>query len=445
MAGLFPDALKAGEFASLSGFGAATPPPATVPPRRQEKIFNIGGKQPYLMVNGVFDVNTNAVSELDVQLLGTDPPANASHVKMGEEQRDEFSDGPFLDVVQLTYGTVIDIHSFQVEELDGLKGVFSFLEVIPMKAGVTGIQIRRDGSVLAEKLASSYAPSIQILSPTNGGTLLPGTELSWASEDPDGDPMTYDVFYSADSGKTWRLLTMGLTARSYKLPARLPGSTSARLRVTAHDGFWTTSADTANSFTVPDSPPRAIILHPNGSVVGLGSTVYLSGIGTDLEQGPITDPERFTWVSDRDGVLGNGQEISLRTLSKGVHRITLKVSDDTGNLGSAAILLYVGVDPTQSVWTKWLNVDLPSGAGDYELLSYFLQQGLACTQPLAIDCRTTTGKDWVEAGQVYTCSAPIGGYCVNARQPYGKTCEDYEVRFLCPAPSTLPALPTPAQ
>ncbi len=82
-------------------------------------------------------------------------------------------------------------------------------------------------------------------------------------------------------------------------------------------------------------------------------------------------------------------------------------------------------------WTPWLNRDGPSGSGDYETLTDFLAAGQACSNPVAIECKTTAGVDWTATGQVYSCTPSTGGVCVNANQSTG-ACLDYQVRFLCP-------------
>ncbi len=83
-------------------------------------------------------------------------------------------------------------------------------------------------------------------------------------------------------------------------------------------------------------------------------------------------------------------------------------------------------------WTDWLNRDTPTGKGDYETLSDFLATGaVPCTEPDHIECRTVDGVDWKQAGQKYKCSLTRGGICVNAKQPAGEQCLNYEVRFLC--------------
>jgi len=99
------------------------------------------------------------------------------------------------------------------------------------------------------------------------------------------------------------------------------------------------------------------------------------------------------------------------------------------------VLQYTGAatprDSTSAaVWTPWLSRDTQGGSGDYEDRASFVASGQACEAPTAIECRTKAGVDWRKAGQKYTCDKDIGGVCRND----GQRCEDYEVRFLCPAP-----------
>ncbi len=93
-------------------------------------------------------------------------------------------------------------------------------------------------------------------------------------------------------------------------------------------------------------------------------------------------------------------------------------------------------------WTDWLDRDAPSGQGDFETLNDFRATGaVPCAKPDLIECRIAGGGvDWSETGEVYSCSPSRGGVCVNAKQPGGTQCSDYEVRFFCEyAPPTLSA------
>jgi hypothetical protein len=87
-----------------------------------------------------------------------------------------------------------------------------------------------------------------------------------------------------------------------------------------------------------------------------------------------------------------------------------------------------------SQWTEWFNRDSPSGNGDNESLGYFTQEGKACVAPLAVECRRVSDQmNWEDTGAIMTCTPSGGGLCINASQPSG-SCDDIEVRFLCPKP-----------
>ncbi|MCH9648299.1 MAG: hypothetical protein K0U98_08675 [Deltaproteobacteria bacterium] len=84
-------------------------------------------------------------------------------------------------------------------------------------------------------------------------------------------------------------------------------------------------------------------------------------------------------------------------------------------------------------WSPWLNRDLPSGNGDFELLPNFLDLNQACDNPKKVECRTHSTKvPWNETGLDYSCTTEKGGFCLNAKQKDGSRCLDFEVRFLCP-------------
>ncbi|NNB84684.1 hypothetical protein HI292_03800 [Corallococcus exiguus] len=71
-------------------------------------------------------------------------------------------------------------------------------------------------------------------------------------------------------------------------------------------------------------------------------------------------------------------------------------------------------------WTQWLNRDDAGGLGDYETLADF-NPSLICPNPIAIQCQTLNGVNWDQLGQVYSCSLPHGGICINADQaPMGR-------------------------
>jgi hypothetical protein len=83
-------------------------------------------------------------------------------------------------------------------------------------------------------------------------------------------------------------------------------------------------------------------------------------------------------------------------------------------------------------WSAWFNEDRPSGKGDFELLKPLVDGKRVCAAPLVIQCQTVKGGiDWSKAGLVYHCDLSKGGYCVNQEQAAGKSCQDFQVRYLC--------------
>ena len=136
---------------------------------------------------------------------------------------------------------------------------------------------------------------------------------------------------------------MNLTGDSLEIPslADLPGSNQGLMRVMANDGFHTAQDDSDGVFTVPDSPPLAIILQPmDGTVVESGSLLVLYGTASDTKDGPLSGTQ-LTWRSNRDGNLGSGEELPINSLSLGQHLITLTATDSDGNSATATVHVLV--------------------------------------------------------------------------------------------------------
>lgn len=56
-------------------------------------------------------------------------------------------------------------------------------------------------------LTRNQAPTLKITSPVGGETWSRKQTIKWTGQDPDGDTLTYQAFYSSDGGKTWQELT----------------------------------------------------------------------------------------------------------------------------------------------------------------------------------------------------------------------------------------------
>ena len=66
----------------------------------------------------------------------------------------------------------------------------------------------------------------------------------------------------------------------------------------------------------------------------------LSGYAWDPEDGPLPDAS-LTWESDRDGFLGDGDELVVTTLSSGRHVITMTATDSDGQADQVSVSIAV--------------------------------------------------------------------------------------------------------
>ncbi|MBW1870538.1 MAG: hypothetical protein JRJ19_00645, partial [Deltaproteobacteria bacterium] len=82
-------------------------------------------------------------------------------------------------------------------------------------------------------------------------------------------------------------------------------------------------------------PPVAEILAPGeGFQFDQGSQVNLNGQATDPEEGVLSS-SALTWTSNVNGMLGNGQQLTVSNLTLGEHLLTLTALDGQGLAGRA--------------------------------------------------------------------------------------------------------------
>jgi hypothetical protein len=210
--------------------------------------------------------------------------------------------------------------------------------------GTTSVVLTYEGSPIDTVQVSANPPQVLITAPTGAETWEAGSshDLTWSGLDVDGDPLTYDVYYSYDGGLTWELLANGLTESHYTANADdFAGTTDARFRVVVSDGVLTALDETAEPITIPNKAPTAIVLHPvDQGIYRPGDLVVLQGSGNDLEDGTLPD-DSLVWSSDVQGELGIGPSVPLTSLQTGEHHITLTVYDSFGISGETTVNVFI--------------------------------------------------------------------------------------------------------
>ena len=208
--------------------------------------------------------------------------------------------------------------------------------------GAAALQLRVGDEVVASRPISPSAPTVEVLAPLAGEVLAAPFDIGWSAEDADGDPLAFDIAYSPDGGDTWQALANLVGGSSYTVEdlSVLGGGDQAIFRVTARDGIHATSAASAPA-VVPDQPPTVVLLSPgDGVTVPLHGTLTLLAAASDHEDGTEDGPE-VTWTSDRDGVIGSGEEVTTQALSAGEHEVTATATDSSGGMASASVTIVV--------------------------------------------------------------------------------------------------------
>jgi len=202
------------------------------------------------------------------------------------------------------------------------------------------ITVRHNDQVLSTRTASPRHPELTILRP-RGGEALTGAvvRLQWEASDPDGDPLTYTVQFSADGGDRWEVLDLDLSSTWCDVDLRrLKGTSQGRIRVIASDSFNSSTA-VSDLFTVRNHAPEIRVTSPPADSLFSGRQVIrFAAVAQDREDGSVTGTN-LVWTSDLDGPLGTGEVLHREAadLSRGTHRITVTATDAAGESRSASV------------------------------------------------------------------------------------------------------------
>jgi PKD repeat protein len=191
---------------------------------------------------------------------------------------------------------------------------------------------------------SQHTVEVTILSPADGARFDLGQSVSFQGQASDsiGDLSGHMLAWSSDldgslgSGETLTRDDLSLGVHTITLVA------------TNETGD--TGSDAISLEIVPESgnlPPVPEILSPNeGAQFDQGSQLVLNGRATDPEDGQLSG-SALTWMSDQDGLLGNGELLTLTSLTIGTHVITLAALDGGGLVGRDSVGIEI-VPPGQN-------------------------------------------------------------------------------------------------
>ena len=230
---------------------------------------------------------------------------------------------------------------------DQESALLGFNQVVNFVAGTRTLQVVDLGTsqVLASRAVSANPPAISNVALQGAPSPVSGiVTLGWTASDPDGDALTFDIYYSRDNGATFQPAKMGASGSSAQIDtAKLGGSGSAILRVVASDGVNSAEASSA-PFTMANKPPEPYILTPgNNTHIHYGQLVNFSGMAFDPQDGTVA-AGGLVWTDAQGTPLGNGPLLSLDQLPVGSNQIFLKATNSANQQASASVTVIVDDD-----------------------------------------------------------------------------------------------------
>src|SRR5207249_3027555 len=180
-------------------------------------------------------------------------------------------------------------------------------------------------------VAGKTPPTVTVLAPANGTTAPVWTPITFrgsATDAGDGDLGANLRWRSSLDGP----IGTGATVTAARLSRGVHVVTAQ-----AADSRGLTGTDSVVVVITGGPPTRApdvsIVAPGPGAELALGAPVTFTAIAAG-DSGDLS--ARIVWVSDADGVLGVGREITTSGLSAGAHRVTASVVDPSGALGTAS-------------------------------------------------------------------------------------------------------------
>ncbi len=220
------------------------------------------------------------------------------------------------------------------------SGTDAFRIVVPFPADTAKIVIidARHDKELKTLGLSKNAPTVSNIVANVQTTTV---DVSWVGNDLDGDPLTYDVYYTTNGGTTYTAHALGLSANSISLDlADMPGSSFAQFRVIANDGLRTGQALSA-PLAMPYQPPTVQFLEPmHLHEVPYGTPINFFADVLDI-QGNIP-AQNMNWSINGQAVNPNGgNAYTAFLLPVGTHRVSLQVDNGFGQSGRADLTVII--------------------------------------------------------------------------------------------------------
>ena len=222
-------------------------------------------------------------------------------------------------------GTTLAEYAFTpIAADDGDETALTFGQIVDWVAGTESVQIvaLASGDVWVATAVSPNPPEVSNVMLLNPPNPVDGdVTLQWTATDADGDPLSFDIFYSVDGGTTMKPLVMGTTDNSVTIDTSTLSGGTGIFHVSVNDGVHTETADSP-SYSMADKEPVPTILAPvDGATFQWGQTIHLTGEAIDYQDGMVAEGGLRWWLNGE--FLGTGAVLTTNDLLVGENEIRL--------------------------------------------------------------------------------------------------------------------------
>ena len=165
------------------------------------------------------------------------------------------TDGNYTIELQDINGITIDDHNFGPSLWPDLnwgkdinKTAFDF--AIDYNSNIHKIVGRYSGSVKAERVISSVAPTVTVVYPKQGDVWTDTNSIQWSANDSDSNNLSYSLLYTFDNGASWYPIALDVTDTNYTWNVNeVDPKNNYKIKVIATDGVLT-GDNNSGTFTI---------------------------------------------------------------------------------------------------------------------------------------------------------------------------------------------------
>jgi cysteine-rich repeat protein len=247
----------------------------------------------------------------------------------------------------------------------------------------------------------------------NGYTNAPlsGDRIFWSGSDPNGDSLTYDVYFGTTQASLPLVSTQAST--QYNIPGTLLPNTVYYWKIVANDSLNTTAGPVWSFTTRNERAPTVSLAYPSNSQTGVSLSVTLQWSQADADSDPITPTVFFG--TDPNALNGYSASDSSRSFF-GLSPLTtyywyVNVSDGMMSSKSSTWSFTTRSTPPLPPTSVCGNGVIEGG----EQCDGSAPSGFTCQSCQLVGVGAVCGNTIIEAGEQCDSSAPAGYSCISCR------------------------------